>query len=326
MIHPMTRSRALTVVVGLGVAGLVVAGLLLRDRGRDRDRAGPVSFPPGSLAPQGGALLGAWVTPPGDFTTEGQQAAVTELEAQLGRRLDINHHFYRWDKPFPTEEERWDLANGRIPMISWGDQDTRRVASGADDDLIRQRADAVAKLGRPVLLRWFWEMDGKRYRSVAHSPQDYVAAWRHLREVFAQAGADNVRWVWCPNASAFADHSAQRFYPGDAEVDWVCADGYDYPWNTASFADLFKAFHAWGARTGKPLMVGEWGAVERASGTKARWLAGAHAALKSRLPRIAAVVYFDADRQYDWRIGTSADSLAAFKAMAADPYFNRRRG
>jgi hypothetical protein len=71
-------------------------------------------------------------------------------------------------------------------------------------------------------------------------------------------------------------------------------------------------------------MVGEWGAVERAPGAKARWLAGAHAALKTHLPRIAAVVYFDADRQYDWRISTSPDSLAAFKAMAADPYFNRR--
>ena len=73
-------------------------------------------------------------------------------------------------------------------------------------------------------------------------------------------------------------------------------------------------------------MVGEWGVVERAPGAKGRWLAGARSALKSRLPRIAAVVYFDADRRYDWRLGTSPDSLAAFKAMAADPYFNRRHG
>jgi hypothetical protein len=301
---------------------LVGVGVLLHDRDTPR----PVGVPPGSLAPESGALLGAWVTPPGDFTRKGQRAAVTELEAQLGRRLDINHHFYRWDKPFPTEEERADLADGRIPMISWGDQDTRRVAVGADDELIRQRADAVAALGRPVLLRWFWEMDGRRYRNVAHSSQEYVVAWRHLHDLFAERGADNVRWVWCPNATAFTDRTAQQFYPGDAYVDWVCADGYDYPWNTASFEELFKAFHAWGAGTGKPLMVGEWGAVERSPGAKARWLAGAHAALKARMPGIAAVVYFDADREYDWRISTSPDSLAAFKAMAADPYFNRRGG
>jgi hypothetical protein len=318
----MTRLRALTALAVLCCLSVAAAAVLLGGR----DPARPISFPPDSLAPQGGALLGAWITPPGDFTREGQQAAVTQLERQIGRRLDINHHFYSWDKPFPTEEERWDLANGRIPMISWGDQDTRRVASGTDDDLIRQRADVVAALGHPVLLRWFWEMDGNRYRTVAHSPADYVAAWRHLHDLFAERAADNVRWVWCPNASAFSDGTAQRFYPGDAYVDWVCADGYAYPWNTASFADIFKDFHRWGAGTGKPLMVGEWGVVERASGAKGRWLAEARTALKSRLPKIAAVVYFDAERQYDWRVGTSPDSLASFKAMATDPYFNRRRG
>ena len=320
----MTRTRAVVALVVVCCLGVGVAFVLLR--GRDPGGAvGPGNYPAESLAPRGGALLGAWVTPPGDFTMAGQQAAVTELEDQIGRRLDINHHFYNWTKPFPTAKERWDLANGRIPMISWGDQDTRRVAAGADDELIRARADAVAALGRPVLLRWFWEMDGKRYRNVAHSPQEYVAAWRHLHDLFAERGADNVRWVWCPNASAFRDRTAQPFYPGTAYVDWVCADGYGYPWVEASFAELFEDFHAWGAGTGKPLMVGEWGMVERDPGAKARWLAAARAALKSRLPRIAAVVYFDADRQYDWRLATSADSLAAFKAMAADPYFNRRQ-
>jgi beta-mannanase len=114
-------------------------------------------------------------------------------------------------------------------MVSRGDQDTRQVATGADDELIRQRADAVAALGRPVLLRWFWEMDGRRYRNVAHSPREFVAAWRHLHDLFAERGADNVRWVWCPNATAFTDRTAQQFYPGDGYVDWVCADGYDYP-------------------------------------------------------------------------------------------------
>jgi beta-mannanase len=56
-----------------------------------------------------------------------------------------------------------------------------------------------------------------------------VVAWRHLHDLFAERGADNVRWVWCPNATAFTDRTAQQFYPGDGYVDWVCADGYDYP-------------------------------------------------------------------------------------------------
>ena len=320
----MSRSRrALLALAILGLVGVVAGGLLLRAR-TERPAAGPGQRPAASLAPPSGALFGAWVTPPGDFTVAGRRQAVDRLESDLGRRLDIDHHFYSWDKPFPTADERWDLEQGRIPMISWGDADTARVASGAFDQLIRARADAVRALGRPVLLRWFWEMDGSRYRQVVHSPAQYVAAWRHLHTLFAEQGAGNVRWVWCPNASAFDDGTAPPYYPGDAYVDWVCADGYDYPWTRLSFAQVFQSFHRWGARTGKPLMVGEFGATERAPGDKARWLRDAQADLKRRLPRIAAVVYFDAMRRYDWLVDSTPASFDAFRAMAADPYFDQR--
>lgn len=53
---------------------------------------------------------------PGGLASE--KAAVEELEQRLGRTLDINHNFYGWDEPFPTDVERWDLLAGRIPMIS----------------------------------------------------------------------------------------------------------------------------------------------------------------------------------------------------------------
>jgi hypothetical protein len=318
--------RALVALAILCCLGLLAAGVLLRARPHRGEPAGPGERPSGSLAPRAGALLGAWVTPPGDFTTAGRRAAVSRLEADLGRRLDIDHHFYDFRKPFPTGDERWDLQHGRISMISWGDADTARVASGAEDRLVRARADAVRALGRPVLLRWFWEMDGRRYRGVARSPASYVAAWRHLHDVFAEQGADNVRWVWCPNASGFAAGGAPRYYPGDAYVDWVCADGYSYPWTRQSFAQVFGPFHRWGARTGKPLMIGEFGAAEQDPGEKARWLRDARSALKGPLQRIAAVVYFDADRRYDWRVDTTPASFQAFKAIAADPYFAPRGG
>jgi Glycosyl hydrolase family 26 len=316
-------TRAAVVLAVLLCACVAAVGLLLS---RPPGRAGPGARPAASLAPPTGALLGAWVTPPGDFTDVGRRDAIARLEADLGRRLDIDHHFYAWDKPFPTADERWDLRQGRIPMISWGDADTVAVASGAEDALIRSRADAVRALGSPVLLRWFWEMDGSRYAQVAHSPEHYVAAWRHLHDVFAERGADNARWVWCPNASGFADNSAPRYWPGGAYVDWVCADGYDYPWTDQSFAQVFAAFHRWGATTGKPLMVGEFGAVEGSPGDKAQWLRDARAALKERLPRIAAIVYFDATRRYDWRVDSTPASFQAFRTLATDPYFDRRSG
>jgi hypothetical protein len=68
-------------------------------------------------------------------------------------------------------------------------------------------------------------------------------------------------------------------------------------------------------------MVGEYGAQERNPGDKAQWLAEARQALKTEFPGIKAVLYFDANKDYDWRVSTSPESLAAYRDMANDPWF-----
>ena len=57
----------------------------------------------------------------------------------------------------------------------------------------------------------------------------YVAAWDHIRAIFTAVGATNVSWVWCPTGIGFEDGRAKPYYPGDNEVDWVCADVYSSP-------------------------------------------------------------------------------------------------
>ena len=74
------------------------------------------------------------------------------------------------------------------------------------------------------------------------------------------------------------------------------------------------------------MMVGEYGAQERAPGEKARWVTDARVALKTQFPGIRAVIPFDADKDYDWRMDTSAETLQAYRDMAADPWFNADRG
>jgi hypothetical protein len=324
----------------LGVAGLlvllvvvVVAGLAVRSRSGEDARPRPAGAGRDVLAPDRGVLLGAWVAP----SRSGGSEPVVELEARLGRRLAINHHFYPWRRPFPTWRERADLAAGRIPMISWNGTFTDRIAAGEEDQLVRARAAAVRDLGRPVLLRWFWEMDGNAKAKWVRSPASFVAAWRHLHDLFAAEGTNNAVWVWCPNADAFAAArgGAAQYYPGDQYVDWLCADGYNWApgrqgdrWQ--SFAEIFGDFYAWAAPRGKPLMVGEFGVQERAPGEKARWIANAAAAVRTHFPALAALVYFNEDKleaeqdggkRYDWRIQTSPSAEAAFRALADDPYF-----
>ena len=236
-----------------------------------------------------------------------------------------------WNEPLPTWRDRWDLEQGRIPMLSWMGTSTKDTAAGKHDDLFGQRADAIRALGKPVFLRWFWEVDGVRAtkRKAAGSPADYIAAWRHLHALFQAHGAANAVWVWCPVSLHFYTGTAQPFYPGDDVVDWICADGYNWAPGRAGdkwrgFASIYKDFYAWGLARGKPMMVGEFGVQERGPDEKAAWITDARQMVKARFPAIKAVVYFDVDKDYDWRMDTSPSALAAFREWVRDPYFNPR--
>ena len=215
-------------------------------------------------------------------------------------------------------------------MISWNGRDvtTQAIAAGRYDDLITQRARATKALGQPVLIRWFWEMDGNKKAEFAGTPEQYIAAWQHIvADRSGPRAPTTSRWVWCPNASAFNDGEAQLFYPGDDFVDWTCADGYNWAPGRAgddyrSFKDIFGGFYGWAAHQDKPIMVGEFGVQERNPGEKAHWITDTREAIKTDFPLLRAVVYFSANKDYDWRLTTSDSALEAFRQMANDPWFN----
>lgn len=287
------------------------------------------------LEPATGALLGAYVEPRTGWTRADTEASVAATETAMGRPLDIDQHFYPWASTFPTWREPWDHQNGRIPFVTWGSTFTSDVNSGSQDALIASRADGVRALGIPILLRWFGEMDATALANRTGTPAEFIASWRRIHGIFDEHGATNVDWVWCPTSYGFDVDRAPAYYPGDAYVDWICADGYNWaPRRSGAawtgFQQIFKAFYEWGAPTGKPLMVGETGTEERNPGEKALWIAQTGAAMKSVYPRIKALVYFDAKEpdfsgpeEFDWRIDTSTSSLEAFRALGSDPYFRQ---
>jgi len=194
--------------------------------------------------------------------------------------------------------------------------------SGKYDSMIRQRADAVKALGGNVFIRFYWEMDGKLKAPWVHSPADFIDAWRHVHDIFVQEGATNVAWVWCPDAWAFTAHTAMQYYPGDAYVDWIGADGYNWggkDWG--SFRSHFTGFY--NAVAGrKPLMVAETGTVAN-GGNKVNWIQHMGHALQYYFPDIRAVCWFNSVNQgHDWRVTDSPKWFKAWKSVARTPYFN----
>lgn len=284
------------------------------------------SQPLGPLEPPSGTLFGAYVKPDSGWSRDDVMASIQRLEGDMGRTLAIDHHWYAWGLPFPSWKEEWDLSLGRIPMISWGAVSTKRVNSGAFDHYIRARAEAVRALARPVFIRWFFEMDREPLAHLSVSPSSFTRAWRRIRWIFASAGAWNAVWVWCPTAWSFKEGDAQSYYPGDAYVDWVCSDGYNWapgrkgdPWR--SFPEIYDAFYEFALARDKPMMAGEYGCQERGPGEKAAWITQTRNDIQELFPEFDATVYFDSDRDYDWRLETSPSAYQAFIDMGNDPYF-----
>jgi hypothetical protein len=324
------RAGAISAIAVVVVAAVVVA--LTVGLGWGKPKAGPAPEPPlpripsAIAAPATGAYFGAWVDPT-MYGQHGHIPAVNALEQQIGRRLDIVHTYLRQPADFPTSADLAWVRQGSMLLVSWALNDSRGIAAGEWDAAIRQRAREIKALGKPVFLEWRWEMDRPNLRFAVGSPADYVAAWKHIRLIFAEEHVTNVAWVWCPTARGFASGHAQAYYPGNDEVDWVCADTYPRPGTQASFADIIHPFLAWAARKGKPVMIGEYG-VPQSYGAERRtqWL---HAAEQTvvRDHQIKALLYFDSNITGPSPLtsyGLEAGPLAAFRDIADNPYFNPR--
>jgi beta-mannanase len=252
---------------------------------------------------------------------------MVRFEKSLGREMDIASVYRNWDQPFPAGSEAAALDSNRYLMLSWDGGDTRAIVSGSQDTLIRQRARAVKAIGKPVFLRWQHEMDHRDDKEI-DSPAGYIAAWKHIREIFQQELADNVAWVWCPSAEGFASADAATYYPGDDQVDWLCADAYpQLPSQYVQLAQVIKPFLGWARDRPKPIMIGEFG-VPRGYGTRrAEWLREAARTLQD--PQIKAVVYHNEDvlvggATIKYSLDGDQPAMSAMRELATTPYFNSR--
>ncbi|GAA4689020.1 glycosyl hydrolase [Phytohabitans rumicis] len=277
--------------------------------------------------PKRGALLGAWVRPE-SYGQPGRLAAIDGWQVSLGRRLDIVNTYRRFDEDFGTESDREFVRQGLTIMLSWASGDTRSITSGRHDELIRAQARRVRAIGAPILLRFRWEMDRPNLRATMWSAEDFIAAWRYVRRVFAQERVRNAAWVWCPTAEGFARGDAPSFYPGDDAVDWTCVDVYAGS-DFRPIGELMAPFLRWAAGRPKPIVVGEFGvAREWGSAPRAQWLRDAARLFKAN-PQIRAVSYFESNPdgngpKQQFRLADDPPALAAFVELARDPWFNVR--
>jgi hypothetical protein len=332
---PRRRRVTRWVLSSISLIVVVTAGCTFSDRPGGGNGTGSGATSTGGSggavpAPKQGAYFGAWVKPL-TLNQEERYAAVQERERTLGRQFDVVHTYRTWHEDFPRESDNRFLASNRYLMLSWNGIDTKKIVSGRQDHVIRERARAIKGTGKALFLRWQWEMERPNIRYRIHSPADYIAAWRHIRKVFASENVENAAWVWCPTAKGFPADRAADYYPGDAYVDWICTDAYPgIQYGYRDLSEVMAPFMAWAAKRPKPIMVGEFGVPRTYGARRAEWLRKATKVLRN--PQIKAVLYFDSDQEGkvdDARLAYALDgdsaAMSAMRELAASPHFNPRR-
>jgi Glycosyl hydrolase family 26 len=271
-----------------------------------------------SLIPSSGAYLGAYVQP-AQYTAAAEIAAVNSFDKSVGGSIGIVHVYHPWESSFPNAADQYFVRSGKVLLLTWsGTPDTKRIIAGDYDALIRTRAEAVKHLGRPILMEFRHEMDRPNLQWAVHGPADYIAAWDHIRSIFASVGATNVGWVWCPTGYGFQVGRAQAFYPGNNEVDWVCADIYS-PSPAQSLAEVAQPFLSWAKHTHKPVLIGEFAVGGDLTG-RPRWLTKAGELAKTDT-QIKGMLYFDANgtdsngHPFQYWLGSDKPALAAFARL-----------
>ena len=99
------------------------------------------------------------------------------------------------------------------------------IASGEFDSYISNWGSQAARFGKPILVRFAHEMNGNWYPwSIGvngNTAAEYVAAFRHIHDLFVAAGATNVEWVWCPNVLPGTSSDMATEYPGSNYVNFL---------------------------------------------------------------------------------------------------------
>jgi hypothetical protein len=282
----------------------------------------------GNLVPASGALLGMFYG-----GAAGSATTIAATEALAGRTIDIHLQFVGWTNNWTTQVTT-DGNGGRIAMVKWQPTNVPLddIIGGVHDAMITTRATTVANGGRPFFHVFGHQMNGKCYTwsGVLNgmSGAKYIAAYRHIHDLFVANGATNVVWTWCPNNASVPNETwnqAINYYPGDTYVDWACYDGYN--WGTTNGQQWTTVQQTYGAiypalvALGKPIMIGETASAE-IGGDKAAWIDSILPAMKTVYPNIKAYIWFDINKETDWRFASSPASTAAFVRMANDPYMN----
>jgi hypothetical protein len=309
---------AVTLIIAVAPAIAALAVLRnLSERDRETRSPGPARMYWGATVD--GDVYGQPTAPPWN------ERVVSKFEQHAGKGLTIVNIGQPWGS-FRTSAFQAVRESGALPLVTmWLEDATLAdIVAGEQDAVIRAWARKARRWGDPFLFRPWWEMNGDWY-PWGRDP-DFVAAWRRFHSIVVAEGASNVTWAWIVNGIWSDEESDPApYYPGDAYVDWVGMDSYNWGENplqpdrwespdevVTPTLDRLKQI-----APGKPIIISETSSTE-IGGDKSRWIRGLLSHYLPRHPEIKAILWFNwnlpqNDGRWDWQIESSPSAQRAFR-------------
>ena len=285
--------------------------------------------------------------------TEGMDANPALLdvtEEKLDTPLEIASVFRGPDDewPYPADKE---LGKNRTLLVSWHLGEVAcfsDVTHGMYDDFITQQAIRLKEYRHPVVIRPWAEMNADwvnfQPTNPTASPKDqggtydeFIEAWRHTVDITRKVGATTVGWAFNPTTDTYKETTPiEAIYPGDDYVDYLALDGYNWgdgdglSWR--SFDDIYSEQYTrlTALAPEKPIWLAEIGSSDPRSRSSAEkniraprhadkgvWWNDALHAMKTDFPNIEATVFFDAEKERDWRVDSSHTALRGLRRAIA---------
>ncbi len=273
--------------------------------------------------------IGAW---PGSTPT---QSNIQSFQTLGQRKLDFVETYINWSTNFSSVKASADAtySNGSKLLLTWEpwEYDTVKIKNGDADSYIQQMADDIKAYGKEIWMRPLHEANGNWYPwgigdSKVNTNDSYIAAFRHIVDIFKARGVTNVKWVFCINCSNVGTGASfLGNYPGDNYVDYTAIDGYNWgttqSWGSTwqSFDQIFSQSYNTLCQIQKPILITEFSSAEQ-GGNKAQWITETFNTIRSSAySRIIAAIWFNENKETNWTINSSDTALNAFvKAVAVD--------
>jgi mannan endo-1,4-beta-mannosidase len=244
---------------------------------------------------------------------------VEQFAHAVGRQPNLVSYYSGWGEAFQEVFAETAAKHGATTIVEVDPTNISmtKIADGTYDAYLNSFAEGVAAFKHNVVISFGHEMNGYWETWGFHHtpPTAFIAAWRHIVNLFRNEGVDNVTWMWQVNSATSQTGPVRDWWPGAQYVTWVGVSGYYYL-SGNNFYNVFEpVVTAVRQFTQDPVLIAETAVGPQAGQT--RGINDLFAGL--RVQNYLGLVWFD-QHSYgglyngeDWRLEDSPSAISAFR-------------